>query len=161
MMEKLELVEKRPASLVSLSSEQRTGKLSPIDCLTRLERLFDEREPRIQAFVLEAQSRFERLRIDLDNLIIRYPNPTSRPSLFGIPVGIKNILHVDGFPTQAGSKLPSEVIGGPEAAVVKKLKSTGALILGKTVTVEFAIVHGDWFREYSELYKVFGNLGPE
>ncbi len=64
MTKKLELVEKRPASLVSLSSELRTGKLSPIDYLTRFERLFDEREPRVQALVPEAQSRFERLLIE-------------------------------------------------------------------------------------------------
>ncbi len=132
------LVEKSHNSLVSLSSKLQSGKRPPLDYLTHLERLFDEREPHIKAFVPEPQNRFERLRRELEQLFSKYPDISSRPSLFGIPVGVKDIFHVDGFPTRAGSKLPPEVIGGTEAASVKKLKSAGALILGKTITVEFA-----------------------
>jgi Asp-tRNA(Asn)/Glu-tRNA(Gln) amidotransferase A subunit family amidase len=45
---------------------------------------------------------------------------------------------VDGFPTRAGSKLPPEELTGPQAKSVTQLKAAGALILGKTVTTEFA-----------------------
>ena len=55
-------------------------------------------------------------------------------------VGVKDIIHVDGFETRAGSRLPPEVLQGPEAPCVTALKKAGALILGKTVTTEFA-----WF----------------
>jgi Asp-tRNA(Asn)/Glu-tRNA(Gln) amidotransferase A subunit family amidase len=58
--------------------------------------------------------------------------------MFGIPVGIKDIFRVDGFPTRAGSQLPVELFSGPESACVRTLRSVGALILGKTVTTEFA-----------------------
>jgi Asp-tRNA(Asn)/Glu-tRNA(Gln) amidotransferase A subunit family amidase len=139
MIKKLYLVEKSPAGLVSLSSELRTGKRALLDYLTRLESLYDEREPRIHAFVTESQNPFERLRGDLEQLIMLFPDPVARPALFGIPVGIKDIIHVEGYPTRAGSRLPPEVIAGHEAAVVKKLKSAGALIMGKTVTAEFAM----------------------
>ena len=138
-MKTIDLAEKRPAGPVSLSIELRTGKRSSIDYLTRLENRYDEREPHIKAFVPESQNRFKRLRNDLEHLNTLFPDPTVYPPLFGIPVGIKDIIHVDGFPTRAGGMLPPEVIGGPEASVVKKLKSAGALIMGKTVTAEFAM----------------------
>ncbi len=53
-------------------------------------------------------------------------------------VGVKDIFHVDGFETRAGSRLPPKVLRGPEAPCVTALKKAGALILGKTVTTEFA-----------------------
>jgi len=139
MMKTIDLAEKSPNGLVSLSSELRTGKRSSVDYLSRLETLFEQREPFIKAFVPEFQNRFKRLRNDLEELNTLFPDPTIYPPLFGIPVGIKDIIHVDGFPTRAGGMLPPEVIGGSEAAFVKKLKSAGALIMGKTVTAEFAM----------------------
>jgi Asp-tRNA(Asn)/Glu-tRNA(Gln) amidotransferase A subunit family amidase len=60
------------------------------------------------------------------------------PPLYGVPVGIKDIVHVDGFKTQAGSAFPPEVLAGPQASVVTALQEAGALVLGKTATTEFA-----------------------
>lgn len=45
---------------------------------------------------------------------------------------------MDGLPTTAGSALPPEELAGPEAAAVSLLKRAGAVVLGKTVTTEFA-----------------------
>jgi Asp-tRNA(Asn)/Glu-tRNA(Gln) amidotransferase A subunit family amidase len=53
-------------------------------------------------------------------------------------VGVKDIFHVEGFTTQAGSRLPSDLIQGAEAKSVTRLREAGALIFGKTVTTEFA-----------------------
>ena len=82
--------------------------------------------------------RFSRLRREAAELGARFPEPTSRPPLFGIPVGIKDIFHVDGLPTTGGSKLPPAELAGPEAESVRRLRVAGALILGKTVSTEFA-----------------------
>src|SRR4030095_14352644 len=49
-----------------------------------------------------------------------------------------DIFRVEGFTTQAGSRLPSELLQGAEAKSVTRLKEKGALISGKTVTTEFA-----------------------
>ncbi|MFJ8040296.1 amidase [Kitasatospora sp. NPDC096147] len=59
--------------------------------------------------------------------------------LYGVPVGVKDVLHVDGLPTHAGSALPPGVLAGPEATAVRRLRRAGALIAGKTVTSEFAL----------------------
>lgn len=68
----------------------------------------------------------------------RYPEPKNRPLLYGVPVGIKDIFHVDGLPTQAGADLPPGELANRQATVVASLRGAGALILGKTVTTEFA-----------------------
>ncbi len=55
-----------------------------------------------------------------------------------MPVGIKDIFHVDGFETTAGSAVPTAEFVGTQAASVTALEDAGALVLGKTVTTEFA-----------------------
>jgi len=59
--------------------------------------------------------------------------------LMGIPVAIKDICSVEGMPTTNGSQIISDDITGPEGSLVKRLKSLGCVILGKTHTVEFAL----------------------
>ncbi|MEF8778418.1 MAG: amidase, partial [Natronomonas sp.] len=63
---------------------------------------------------------------------------SDRPPLYGVPIGVKDIFHVDGLPTRAGSKVPPEALEGPESTAVSRLRDAGALVLGKTVTTEFA-----------------------
>ena len=105
--------------------------------LQRLQQHFEVREPQVLAFLPE-EGRFERLHWQARQLTERYPEPEMRPPLFGAVLGVKDIFHVDGFSTKAGSELPPEVLQGGEAPVVTALKKAGALILGKTVTTEFA-----------------------
>jgi Asp-tRNA(Asn)/Glu-tRNA(Gln) amidotransferase A subunit family amidase len=94
-------------------------------------------DPEIQAFVPES-SRWERISDRATELETEYPEPTRRPSLYGVPVGVKDIFHVDGIDTRAGSDLPPERLTGREGAVVERLRDAGAIVLGKTVTAEFA-----------------------
>jgi Asp-tRNA(Asn)/Glu-tRNA(Gln) amidotransferase A subunit family amidase len=67
-----------------------------------------------------------------------FPDPSTRPPLFAVPVGVKDIFHCDGFTTRCGSRLPPELFQGPEADSVSRLKSAGAVVMGKTATTEFA-----------------------
>jgi len=60
--------------------------------------------------------------------------------LRGLLFGVKDIFHVDGLPTTAGSALPLEELAGPEAAAVSLFRAAGAVVLGKTVTTEFAYI---------------------
>lgn len=123
--------------LPPLAAALRSGELSLFDYLDDLEAYFAKREPDVLAFVPE-DGRFPRLRRAAEDLYAKYPHPDGRPPLFGIPVGVKDIFHVDGFVTQAGSKLPAEVLQGEEAVSVTAVRQAGALIMGKTVTTEFA-----------------------
>ncbi|MFC2104327.1 amidase [Bacteroidota bacterium] len=88
--------------------------------------------------LLPEYKRLERLKNEISILKKRFPNLDKRPLLFGVPIGIKDIISVNGFETRAGSKLPPELFKGNEASVVTKLKNAGAIILGKTESTEFA-----------------------
>ncbi|MCG3208893.1 MAG: putative amidase AmiD [Anaerolineae bacterium] len=123
--------------LAPLAQKLRSGQLKLSDYLDQLEAVFSPENERIQAFLPE-EHRFDRLRGQAAELEARFPAPESRPPLFGVPVGVKDIFNADGFITRAGSKLPAEVLTGPQAKVVTQLKEAGALVLGKTVTTEFA-----------------------
>lgn len=120
-----------------LAEGLRSGAINLVDYLTELEAYFEKENERVQAFLPEAQ-RFERLRREAAALEAKYPDPGARPLLYGVPIGVKDIFHVDGFVTHAGSKLPPAVLTGSEAESVSQLKQMGALVLGKTVTTEFA-----------------------
>ncbi len=124
-------------SLPTLAAALRSGDLSLTAYLDQLMAHFNEREPEVLAFVPE-KSRFHRLEQEAKALLQKYPHPGQRPSLFGVPIGVKDIFHVKGFETQAGSRLPTQILQGDEAASVTALRRAGALILGKTVTTEFA-----------------------
>lgn len=123
--------------LVDLSKQLRSDELDLLDYIRELEEVFEAHEPEVQAFLPE-EGRFARLRREADLLLAKYPEPKTRPALFGVAIGVKDIFHVDGFPTRAGSRVPQDRLAGSEAASVSRLKAQGALILGKTATTEFA-----------------------
>jgi Asp-tRNA(Asn)/Glu-tRNA(Gln) amidotransferase A subunit family amidase len=121
----------------SLIEDLRSGQSMLPEYIAQVEARFMEREPSIHTFLSE-EDRFTRLSDEAEGLILAYPDIVKRPQLFGALVGVKDIFHVEGLPTRAGSRLPAELFRGKEAESVTRLKSAGALILGKTVTTEFA-----------------------
>src|SRR6266566_3009457 len=58
--------------------------------------------------------------------------------LHGVPVGIKDIIDTGDMPTENGSVLHAGRTPSRDAAVVTLLRAAGAVIMGKTVTTEFA-----------------------
>ena len=58
--------------------------------------------------------------------------------LHGVPVGLKDIIDTLDLPTEDGTVLHAGRMATSDAAVVARLRSAGAVILGKTVTTELA-----------------------
>src|SRR5881409_3986413 len=58
--------------------------------------------------------------------------------LHGVPVGINDIIDTADMPTENGSVLHAGRTPSRDAAVVSLLRGAGAVIMGKTVTTEFA-----------------------
>jgi Asp-tRNA(Asn)/Glu-tRNA(Gln) amidotransferase A subunit family amidase len=126
-------------TLPSISDAQtlmRRGKLRPIDlvehCLGRIHQFEDQ----IHAWVMvdEEGARAEAHR--LGKMLDDGQEPVG--PLHGIPIGIKDIIDVAGWPTLCGSKLRAGHVAEKDAAVVASLRKAGAIILGKTVTTEWA-----------------------
>jgi Asp-tRNA(Asn)/Glu-tRNA(Gln) amidotransferase A subunit family amidase len=61
--------------------------------------------------------------------------------LHGVPVGNKDIIDTQDYPTECGTALLAGRRPRSDATVVSKLRAAGAIILGKTVTTEFAYFH--------------------
>lgn len=62
-----------------------------------------------------------------------------RGPLYGVPVGIKDVIDVAGMPTTCHSRLRLGYIAKQDAPVVAALRAAGAIIMGKLATHEFAI----------------------
>ena len=125
------------APLYEIASALRSGQLDLLAYISELCNRIDADEPQLQALLPE-ENRRARLLAAAQTLQARYPDPSTRPPLYGVPVGIKDMFFVDGFATGCGTLLPSELFQGPEGDYLKALRGAGALILGKTVTTEFA-----------------------
>ncbi|HWB13426.1 MAG TPA: amidase [Pirellulales bacterium] len=100
-------------------------------CLSQIEAL----ESRIHAWVLvDAEGARDAARRADDEI----GQGRDRGPLHGIPIGIKDLCDVAGCPTLAGSPLRAGHRAEHDATVVARLRQAGAIILGKTVTTEFA-----------------------
>ncbi|MEE2658027.1 MAG: amidase [Candidatus Latescibacterota bacterium] len=100
-------------------------------------REIEQQEPALQALVPE-EDRAGRLAGEARELTER-SDSGEKMSLYGELVGIKDILHVEGLVTRAGTALPHTLFPADrDAACVDRLRQAGAAILGKTVTTEFA-----------------------
>jgi len=58
--------------------------------------------------------------------------------LHGVPIGVKDIFDTKDMPTEDGSVLHAGRTPGQDASCVAALRQAGAVIMGKTVTTEFA-----------------------
>jgi Asp-tRNA(Asn)/Glu-tRNA(Gln) amidotransferase A subunit family amidase len=122
-------------TIAQSAQRMRSGDLRPIDlvehCLTRIEQF----ESDVHAWVLfdpeGARREAKRLGKLADDDEFLGP-------LHGIPIGIKDIIDVAGWPTRCGSPLRTGHVAAADAPVVARLRKAGAIILGKTVTTEWA-----------------------
>ena len=64
-----------------------------------------------------------------------------RGALYGVPFGVKDIIDTRDMPTEYGSPIYRGHRPGRDAACVALMRRAGGVLLGKTVTTEFANVH--------------------
>jgi Asp-tRNA(Asn)/Glu-tRNA(Gln) amidotransferase A subunit family amidase len=112
-----------------------SGKETPRQFLERSLGLFELWEPRIGAFV-HTNLPAARAAAELSTERWRAGKPLS--PIDGMPVGIKDIIETADMPTEMGSPLFAGWRSEKDAASVRALRDAGAVIVGKTVTTEFA-----------------------
>jgi aspartyl-tRNA(Asn)/glutamyl-tRNA(Gln) amidotransferase subunit A len=122
-------------TLSDAADQIRKTELSPValveSCLARIQEVDD----RIHAW---AALDNERVLEEATALAAEAEAGSFRGSLHGIPVGVKDIIFTADFPTCGGSAFFADHHPDYNATVVQRLKDAGAIILGKTVTTEFA-----------------------
>lgn len=121
ILEAARLLHTRKASSVELTGE----------ALARTQQL----NPKLNAFitVTEEAARASAKRADQER-----KRGIDRGPLHGIPVAVKDVFSTKGVRTTCGSKLFADHVPDRDAAVVEKLSSAGAVIIGKTGLHELA-----------------------
>ncbi len=122
-------------TLTEAAEQIRTGKLSPVEltreCLSRIERL----NPILNAFItVTTDLALEQARQAEAEIIAG----NWRGPLHGIPIGLKDLLDTAGLRTTAASNQFRERLPAEDAALVRQLKTAGAVIVGKLNLHEFA-----------------------
>jgi Asp-tRNA(Asn)/Glu-tRNA(Gln) amidotransferase A subunit family amidase len=100
-----------------LRADRETRKRGLELCLQRIREL----EPSIHAWVTVQPER-----------------PTADGPLSEIPFGVKDIVETENMATEYGSPLYKGRLGTKDAAIIRDMRSRGAILLGKTVTTAFA-----------------------
>lgn len=101
------------------------------DCLARI----DEVDAEVQAWAFLDRDHAMR-QAEAADMHRKQGKPTG--PLHGVPVGIKDIFDTGDMPTELGSPLWAGRAPRSDAAAVARLRSAGAVIMGKTVTTEYA-----------------------
>ena len=130
----------RPAarSYISAQASFRSGTDTPRDFLDRCLAAMDEWEGNIQAFV---STNISAARAAADRSTERWRSGRPLSPIDGMPVGIKDIIETADMPTEQGSPLFKGWRSMRDSASVAALREAGGVIIGKTVTTEFAAVH--------------------
>lgn len=114
-------------TIESFQKEVAESGLDPLDWWRSCSACIEQLEPEVQAW---------------ESLSVQTPIPGAELAdkpLYGVPVGIKDIIDTQDFPTSWGTqgylRSPASLV---DAALVTLLKEQGAVIMGKTVSTEFA-----------------------
>ena len=125
-------------SLCEAVADIREGRISSVElvaaCLDRVA----EVEPDVQAwaFLDRDHALSQAQALDQHRALGKALGP-----LHGVPIGIKDIFDTSDYPTELGSPLWAGRMPRSDAAAVARLREAGAVIMGKTVTTEYAYFH--------------------
>ena len=136
----------------------RNKKLSPVELMSAVLTQVEALEPKVNAFAALAADE-AMLEAKSAEAVLKASDVRPGP-LHGIPVTIKDLASVKGLPFERGSHIEAGNIGAADAPFVSRLRSAGAIIIGKTTTSEFGwkgvshspltgITHNPWKQNYN------------
>src|SRR5438270_9758470 len=122
-------------SAVSLLDLYRRRELSPVEATRRIFDRLDALQPKINAFcVVDRDGALAAARASEE----RWSRGEAAGRLDGVPVTIKDLILMRGFPTRRGSRLVEpDQDWSEDAPAAARLREAGAVIMGKTTTPEF------------------------
>ena len=125
-------------SAIEAAEQIRVGRLTSTDLVKACLKRIDETDGQIKAWThLDTEYAIKQAE-ELD--LIRQ---TGRPlgALHGVPIGLKDIIDTKKYPTEHGSPIHKGRRPDKNAHIVGRLLEAGAVILGKTVSTEFAFLN--------------------
>jgi aspartyl-tRNA(Asn)/glutamyl-tRNA(Gln) amidotransferase subunit A len=127
-------------TLAEASELIRTKTISPVDLTISYLQRIELLDPQVQAWVTVIHEEAIDTAKKLEEKMMKgdYLGP-----LHGIPYGAKDIFYTANIRTSAGSKVHPDFVPSENATVINKLQSSGAVLLGKTTTTEYAFRGGE------------------
>ncbi|GHF86424.1 amidase [Kitasatospora xanthocidica] len=124
-------------SAVGLAAAIRRKELSPAEAadlyLTRVDHL----DPALNAFCHRADEDVREAARAAADTLARCDEPDGLPPFLGVPLPVKDLLDVAGWPTTHGSLATSRTPAASSDPVVRRFTAAGFVLLGKTTTSEF------------------------
>lgn len=121
-------------TVAQAARQVRERAISPVDLIEALFERIDALEPTLGAWItLDRDGALKAARL-LENDLDRGGGGL----LCGVPVGIKDIFYTAHLKTTAASPLYAEFVPNYDATCVVRLRAEGAIVLGKTMTTQFA-----------------------
>ena len=121
--------------VAQIARQVREQQLSPVELVESLLARIDKLEPQLNAWVYLDR---EAVLSDAEQKLKELNAGSTVGALHGVPVGLKDIYYTAGIPTTACSKVYANHVPEYDATTVTLMKGAGAIMLGKTVTTEFA-----------------------
>ncbi len=121
-------------SLTNLTTEIRTRAASPVELMEAVLARIDETHEDLNAVV--AMRDRDALMADASEAEARVMKGEARP-LEGIPLGVKDLEDAEGLVTSMGSRPFADNVAAKDSDQVARLRSAGAILLGKTNAPEF------------------------
>ena len=122
-------------SISSISQQLREGAVTSVEVTRQTLDAIDQVNDRLNAFVLVDRDGAMRAAEQADRVL---NSGDGAGPLTGVPVAIKDIIHMEGLPTRCGSPAYPDEPSDRDAAVVSRLREAGAVMVGKTTTHELA-----------------------
>ena len=122
-------------SAAELARQIREKKITTMEVVQSFLERMDALEPELDAWVRVDR---ETVVADAKQRQAELESGRATGPLHGVPIGIKDIYNIAGIPTTAGSKVYADYVPGETAVTIDLLQKAGAIMLGKTVTTEFA-----------------------
>ena len=122
---------------VELAAAIRRKEVSPVevaDCY--LERM-DELDPQLNAFCHRADDDVRDAASAAAEAVMRAASAEDLPPFHGVPLPVKDLVDVAGWPTTYGSAGASQALAAASDPVVARFADAGFVLLGKTTTSEF------------------------
>ena len=123
-------------SVTELASALASGALAVRDLVAALLARIDATDAGIRAWAHLDRERALAEAARLDALPV-----AQRGAVFGLPLGVKDIIDTADLPTQLGSPVGAGRRPAQDARCVARWRAAGGVVLGKTVTTEFAFMH--------------------
>lgn len=124
-------------SAIEAARRIREGKLTSVDLVKACLKRIEETDSQIKAWA-HLNPDYALAQAEMMDTIRRNGRPMG--SLHGIPVGLKDVIDTKDLPTECGTSIFKARQPDTDACIVERLRETGAIILGKTVTTELAFM---------------------